>query len=135
MGLGEKFLFWPNVKSRIRSSCCANALRCSATATANSVFDTTFNADQVQAFGGATQWFQFVAFGLYGLSLLSVDDGKLPGWGKNAGYGFVVLVLGVQVASLFGLVPATLFVPVFVLGGVVLYPAFIISIGSTISKS
>ena len=44
-----------------------------ATATANSVFDTTFNADQVQAFGGATQWFQFVAFGLYGLSLLSVD--------------------------------------------------------------
>ena len=50
-----------------------------ATATANSVFDTTFNADQVQAFGGATQWFQFVAFGLYGLSLLSVDDGKLPG--------------------------------------------------------
>ena len=106
-----------------------------ATATANSVFDTTFNADQVQAFGGATQWFQFVAFGLYGLSLLSVDDGKLPGWGKNAGYGFVVLVLGVQVASLFGLVPATLFVPVFVLGGVVLYPAFIISIGSTISKS
>ena len=106
-----------------------------ATATANSVFDSTFNADQVQAMGGATQWFQFVAFGLYGLSLLSVDSGKLPGWGRTVGYGFVVLVLGAQLGSLFGLIPATLFVPIFVLGGVVLYPAFIISVGSAISKS
>ena len=106
-----------------------------ATATANSVFDSTFNASEVQAMGGATTWFQFVAFGLYGLSLLSVDDGKLPGWGRSVGYGFVVLVLGVQLGSLFGLVPATLFVPIFVLGGVVLYPAFIISVGYTISKS
>ena len=72
---------------------------------------------------------------LYGLSLLSVDDGKLPGWGRSVGYGFVVLVLGAQLGSLFGLVPATLFVPIFVLGGVVLYPAFIISVGDTISKS
>ena len=106
-----------------------------ATATANSVFDSTFNADQIQAVGGATTWFQFVAFGLYGLSLLSVDNGKLPGWGRSVGYGFVVLVLGAQLGALFGLIPAGLFVPIFVLGGVVLYPAFIISVGSTISKS
>jgi len=106
-----------------------------ATANANSVFDTTFNADQVLAMGGATQWFQFVGFGIYALTLLSVDNGKLPGWGKSSGYGFVILVLGAQVASLFGLIPEALFVPIFVLGGVVLYPIFVFGVGSAISKS
>ncbi len=107
----------------------------SGTATANAVFDTVFNADQAQAIAGNTQWFQFVAFGIYALTLLSVDSGKLPGWGRMAGYGFATLVLGVQLGSLFGLIPSGLFVPVFVLGGVILYPAFIISVGSAISKS
>jgi hypothetical protein len=106
-----------------------------ATANANSVFDTTFNADQVLAMGGATQWFQFVGFGIYALTLLSVDNGKLPGWGRSSGYGFVILVLGAQVASLFGLIPEALFVPIFVLGGVVLYPIFVFGVGSAISKS
>ena len=98
-------------------------------------FDTVFNADQAQAIAGNTQWFQFVAFGIYALTLLGVDSGKLPGWGRTAGYGFAILVLGAQLGSLFGLIPSGLFVPLFVVGGVILYPAFIISVGSAISKS
>ena len=82
--------------------CCVQMLNVSGTATANSVFDTVFNADQAQAIAGNTQWFQFVAFGIYALTLLGVDSGKLPGWGRTAGYGFAILVLGAQLGSLFG---------------------------------
>ena len=103
----------------------------SGTATANSVFDTVFNADQAQAIAGNTQWFQFVAFGIYALTLLGVDNGKLPGWGRTAGYGFAILVLGAQLGSLFGLIPSGLFVPLFVLvqvGAVAVAPVAIVKL-------
>ena len=136
MGLGKQFLLWFNDKKVFVIACVQMLyVLLYQTANANSVFDTDFNADQAQAIAGNTQWFQFVAFGIYALTLLGVDSGKLPGWGRTAGYGFAILVLGAQLGSLFGLIPSGLFVPLFVVGGVILYPAFIISVGSAISKS
>jgi len=40
----------------------------------------------------------------------------------------ITRVIAVQLGSLFGLVPAAAFVPVFIVGGVVLFPIFVLGI-------
>jgi hypothetical protein len=40
----------------------------------------------------------------------------------------------VQVLTLFGLVPAAVFAPLFILGGVILYPLFMIGVGDAIGN-
>ena len=45
-----------------------------------------------------------------------------------SGQGAAYLVIAVQFGSLFGLVPAAAFVPVFIIGGVVLFPVFVFGI-------
>ena len=47
---------------------------------------------------------------------------------------FAGIIIPVQVATLFGLVPASIFPPLFVLGGVILYPLFIIGVGDAIGN-
>ena len=45
-----------------------------------------------------------------------------------SGQGAAYLVIAVQLGSLFGLVPAAAFVPVFIVGGVILFPIFVLGI-------
>jgi len=52
----------------------------------------------------------------------------VPSWGVWAGRGAGWLILVSQAASLFGLFPANLFAPLFILGGVILWPIFVIGI-------
>ena len=47
---------------------------------------------------------------------------------------FAGIIIPVQAASLFGLVPASFFAPLFILGGVILYPLFIIGVGDAIGN-
>ena len=53
---------------------------------------------------------------------------------QNVGTVFAAIIIPVQALTLFGLVPAAVFAPLFVLGGVILYPLFIIGVGDAIGK-
>ena len=47
---------------------------------------------------------------------------------------FAAIIIPAQALTLFGLIPAPAFAGLFVLGGVVLYPLFIIGVGDAIGK-
>ena len=97
----------------------------SATANANSVFSTTFNSSEVLAIGNVGQLGFFVVIGLWTLTVLRANsDGLMPSWGVMAGRGAGWLILVAQAATLFGLLPQNALGPLFILGGVVLWPLF-----------
>jgi len=50
-----------------------------------------------------------------------------------SGQGAAYLVIAVQIGALFGLIPLAAFVPVFILGGVVLFPVFVYGISIAFS--
>ena len=101
----------------------------SPTANANSVFETTLNPSEVLAVSNVNQIGFFVVVGLWTLTVLRANgDGLVPSWGVMAGRGAGWLILVSQAASLFGLFPANLFAPLFILGGVILWPIFVIGI-------
>jgi hypothetical protein len=71
----------------------------------------------------------FILYGIWALCLISADVKKLvPSWARMSGQGAAYLVIAVQLGSLFGLVPAAAFIPVFIIGGVVLFPVFVFGI-------
>tara|TARA_B100000965_G_scaffold26839_1_gene20010 strand:+ start:469 stop:1086 length:618 start_codon:yes stop_codon:yes gene_type:complete len=98
----------------------------SATANANSVFETVLSTDQTGAVSNVGQTVTFVLYGIWALCLISADERNLvPSWARISGQAAAYLVIAVQFGSLFGLVPAGAFVPVFILGGVILFPVFV----------
>ena len=101
----------------------------SATANANSVFSTTFNSSEVLAIGNVGQLGFFVVIGLWTLTVLRANsDGLMPSWGVMAGRGAGWLILFAQATSLFGLLPQNAVGPLYILGGVVLWPIFVFGI-------
>ena len=101
----------------------------SATANANSVFETTLNPSEVLAVANVNQIGFFVVVGLWTLTVLRANsDGLVPSWGVMAGRGAGWLILVAQTASFLGLFPAEWFAPLFILGGVILWPIFVIGI-------
>ena len=96
------------------------------TANANNVFETVLNPNQVSEIANVGQLGTFILFGIWALCLLSADENSLvPSWGKISGQAAAYLVIGVSVGNLFGLVPTGAAVPIFILGGVILFPVFI----------
>ena len=78
----------------------------------------------------------FLVFGIWALRLISLDSQNLiEGWVKISGQGFGYLVIVAQIGSMFGLIPADAFGPLFILGGVILFPAFIIGLGQIVGSS
>ncbi len=69
------------------------------------------------------------------LCVLSVNDGQLPTYGVYAGWGGATLILVFSIGSIFGLLPDGAFILIAVLGGVILFPAFIFSFSSAFSKA
>ena len=68
------------------------------------------------------------------LCLISADENnRVPSWGRMSGQGAAYLVIAVQIGALFGLIPLAAFVPVFILGGVVLFPVFVYGISIAFS--
>ena len=92
---------------------------------ANSVFETLLDADIISEISGLPTNALFLVFGIWALRLIALDQQNLiQGWVKVAGQGFGYLVIAAQVGSMFGLIPAVAFGPLFILGGVVLFPIF-----------
>jgi len=108
----------------------------SSTGNANSVFESVLSTDQVNSVANVGQLVTFILFGIWALCLLSADENNLvPSWGRISGQGAAYLVIAVQIGSLFGLIPLSAFVPVFILGGVILFPVFVFGISVAFSSS
>ena len=108
----------------------------SSTGNANSVFESVLSTDQVNSVANVGQLVTFILFGIWALCLISADENNLvPSWGRISGQGAAYLVIAVQIGSLFGLIPLNAFVPVFILGGVILFPVFVYGISVAFSSS
>ena len=108
----------------------------SSTGNANSVFESVLSTDQVNSVANVGQLVTFILFGIWALCLLSADENNLvPSWGRISGQGAAYIVIAVQIGSLFGLIPLSAFVPVFILGGVILFPVFVYGISVAFSSS
>ena len=108
----------------------------SSTGNANSVFESVLSTDQVNSVTNVGQLVTFILFGIWALCLISADENNLvPSWGRISGQGAAYLVIAVQIGSLFGLIPLSAFVPVFILGGVILFPVFVFGISVAFSSS
>lgn len=108
----------------------------SSTGNANSVFESVLSTDQVNSVANIGQLVTFILFGIWALCLISADENNLvPSWGRISGQGAAYLVIAVQIGSLFGLIPLSAFVPVFILGGVILFPVFVYGISVAFSSS
>ena len=108
----------------------------SSTGNANSVFESVLSTDQVNSVANVGQLVTFILFGIWALCLISADENNLvPSWGRISGQGAAYLVIAVQIGNLFGLIPLSAFVPVFILGGVILFPIFVYGISVAFSSS
>ena len=85
--------------------------------------------------GSSIQNTIFILVAVWIINLTRVDSGKLPSWGKTAGavqaYGSLVAIFGLY----FGLIPASIFVPIVVLFGIVLYPIFVFGLSRTFAAN
>ena len=106
----------------------------SSTGNANSVFDSVLSPDQANAVANNGQLVTFLLYGIWALCLISADvNNRVPSWGRMSGQGAAYLVIAVQIGALFGLIPIAAFVPIFILGGVVLFPVFVYGISIAFS--
>ena len=102
---------------------------------ANSPFSSTITADLMSDVGSSIQNTIFILVAVWIINLTRVDSGKLPSWGKTAGavqaYGSLVAIFGLY----FGLIPASIFVPIVLLFGIVLYPIFVFGLSRTFAAN
>ncbi len=96
---------------------------------------TIFTPDQIQILQNVNAWGWNLLAGIVVLCVLSVNEDQLPTYGVYAGWGGAILILAFSIGSIFGLLPEGAFILIAVLGGVVLFPAFIFSFSSAFSKA
>ena len=103
----------------------------------NSVFDTILDADTISEISGSITNTIFFLYGMYVFLLVRTDKrrgNQLSSRTQLIGYIFAGIIMPVQALTLFGLVPAAVFAPLFILGGVILYPLFMIGVGDAIGN-
>jgi hypothetical protein len=103
----------------------------------NSVFDSILNADTISEISGSITNTIFFLYGMYVFLLVRTDKrrgNQLTSRTQLIGNIFAGIIMPVQVLTLFGLVPAAVFAPLFILGGVILYPLFMIGVGDAIGN-
>lgn len=103
----------------------------------NSVFDTVLDADTISEISGSITNTIFFLYGMYVFLLVRTDKrrgNQLSSRTQLIGNIFAGIIMPVQVLTLFGLVPAAVFAPLFILGGVILYPLFMIGVGDAIGN-
>lgn len=103
----------------------------------NSVFDTVLDADTISEISGSITNTIFFLYGMYVFLLVRTDKrrgNQLSSRTQLIGYIFAGIIMPVQALTLFGLVPAAVFAPLFILGGVILYPLFMIGVGDAIGN-
>ena len=102
-----------------------------------SVFETVLDTDTVGAISGSFTSTIFFLYGMYIYLLVRTDKRRgnlLSKRTQTIGTIFSGIIIPVQELSLFGLVPDFVFAPLFILGGVILYPLFIIGVGDAIGN-
>ena len=102
-----------------------------------SVFETVLDTDTVGAISGSFTSTIFFLYGMYIYLLVRTDKRRgnlLSKRTQTIGTIFSGIIIPVQALSLFGLVPDFVFAPLFILGGVILYPLFIIGVGDAIGN-
>ena len=103
----------------------------------NSVFDSILNADTVSEISGSITNTIFFLYGMYVFLLVRTDKrrgNQLSSRTQLIGNIFAGIIMPVQILTLFGLIPAAVFAPLFILGGVILYPLFMIGVGDAIGN-
>ena len=103
----------------------------------NSVFDSILNADTISEISGSITNTIFFLYGMYIFLLVRTDKrrgNQLSSRTQLIGNIFAAIIMPVQVLTLFGLVPAAVFAPLFILGGVILYPLSMIGVGDAIGN-
>ena len=105
------------------------------TATSNSVFHPKFSASEVAAIAGTGNFVIFILYALWALTVVSSDgESLLPSWASMSARGAALLIIVAQALSLFGLIPANLWAPIFILGGVVLWPIFVFGLSNAFGQ-
>ena len=102
-----------------------------------SVFDTVLDPDTVGAISGSFTNTVFFFYGMYVYLLVRTDKrrgNQLSNRTQTVGIIFAVIIIPVQALTLFGIIPAAAFAGLFVLGGVILYPLFILGVGDAIGN-
>jgi hypothetical protein len=102
-----------------------------------SVFDTVLDTDTVGAISGSFTNTIFFLYGMYAYLLVRTDKRRgnlLSNRTQNVGTIFAAIIIPVQALTLFGIIPAAAFAGLFVLGGVILYPLFILGVGDAIGN-
>ena len=102
-----------------------------------SVFDTVLDTDTVGAISGSFTNTVFFLYGMYAYLLVRTDKRRgnlLSKRTQTVGTIFAAIIIPVQALTLFGIIPAAAFAGLFVLGGVILYPLFILGIGDAIGN-
>jgi hypothetical protein len=102
-----------------------------------SVFDTVLDTDTVGAISGSFTNTIFFLYGMYAYLLVRTDKRRgnlLSKQDPNGWNIFAAIIIPVQALTLFGIIPAAAFGPLFVLGGVILYPLFILGVGDAIGN-
>ena len=102
-----------------------------------SVFDTVLDTHTVGAISGSFTNTIFFLYGMYAYLLVRTDKRRgnlLSKRTQTVGTIFAAIIIPVQALTLFGIIPAAAFAGLFVLGGVILYPLFIIGVGDAIGK-
>ena len=102
-----------------------------------SVFETVLDTDTVGAISGSFTNTIFFLYGLYVYLLVRTDKRRgnlLSKRTQTVGTIFAAIIIPVQALTLFGLIPDFVFAPLFILGGVILYPLFIIGVGDAIGN-
>jgi hypothetical protein len=102
-----------------------------------SVFETVLDTDTVGAISGSFTSTIFFLYGMYIYLLVRTDKRRgnlLSKRTQTVGTIFSGIIIPVQALSLFGLIPDFVFAPLFILGGVILYPLFIIGVGDAIGN-
>ena len=102
-----------------------------------SVFDTVLDTDTVGAISGSFTNTVFFLYGTYAYLLVRTDKRRgnlLSKRTQTVGTIFAAIIIPVQALTLFGIIPAAAFAGLFVLGGVILYPLFIIGVGDAIGN-
>ena len=91
----------------------------------------------VGAVSGSFNTAIFFLYGFYVFLLVSNDKKRnnlLSNRTQIVGNLFAAIIIPVSILSLFGLIPAAAWGALFILGGVILYPLFIIGVGDAIGN-
>ena len=103
----------------------------------NSLLDSILNADTISEISGSITNTIFFLYGMYVFLLVRTDKrrgNQLSSRTQLIGNIFAGIIMPVQILTLFGLIPAAIFAPLFILGGVILYPLFMIGVGDAIGN-